>query len=113
MYHDPIVEEIHRIRQEYSQSFNHDLKALFADLQKQQAASGRKVVNLSRKHCLTIRWSEQSRDKSEDAKWVFPSTTLCIIRPHSPLSSIVRSFSVENTYYFKELNNAALAANSL
>lgn len=53
MYKDAIVEEIHRIREEYSQSFNHDLKALFADLQKQQAESGRKVVNLSRKHGLT------------------------------------------------------------
>ena len=113
MYHDPIVEEIHRIRQEYSQSFNHDLKALFADLQKQQAASGRKVVNLSRKHCLTTRWSEQSRVKVRMLSECFPLPPLCIIRPHSPLSSIVRSFSVENTYYFKKLNNVALAANSL
>jgi hypothetical protein len=48
MYQDPIVEEIYRIREEYSRSFNHDLKALFADLQKQQAESGRKIVNLSR-----------------------------------------------------------------
>lgn len=53
MYQDAIVEEIHRIREEYSRSFNHNLKALFADLQKQQAESGRKVVNLSRKHGLT------------------------------------------------------------
>jgi hypothetical protein len=49
MFQDEIVEEIHRIREEYSQSFNHDLKALFADLQKQQAESGREVVSLSRK----------------------------------------------------------------
>ncbi|MCT7958070.1 hypothetical protein NG795_22705 [Laspinema sp. D3] len=52
MYQDPIVEEIHRIREEYSRSFNHDLKALFADLQKQQAESVRKVVNLSRQRGL-------------------------------------------------------------
>ena len=49
MFHDEIVEEIHRIREQYSQSFNHDLKAIFADLQKQQAESGREVVSLSRK----------------------------------------------------------------
>ena len=49
MYHDAIVEEIHKIRQEYSRSFNHDLKALFKDLQKQQAASGQTVVDLSEK----------------------------------------------------------------
>ncbi len=57
MLQDEIVEEIHRIREEYSQSFNHDLKAIFADLQKQQAKSGREVVSLSRKHGLTTRWS--------------------------------------------------------
>ncbi|GAA6623535.1 hypothetical protein NUACC26_093600 [Scytonema sp. NUACC26] len=32
MFHDEIVEEIHRIREEYSRSFNHDLRAIFADL---------------------------------------------------------------------------------
>ena len=55
MYQDEIVEEIHRIREEYSRLFNHDLKAIFADLQKQQAESGRKVVDLSRKRSLTDR----------------------------------------------------------
>jgi len=68
MYQDAIVEEIHRIREEYSKSFNHDLKAIFADLQKQQAESGREVVSLSRKHGLTTRWSGRTRDLDEDAK---------------------------------------------
>jgi len=68
MYQDAIVEEIHRIREEYSRSFNHNLKALFADLQKQQAESGRKVVNLSGKRGLTTRWSGRLRDLGEDAK---------------------------------------------
>lgn len=68
MYQDAIVQEIHRIREEYSRSFNHNLKALFADLQKQQAESGRRVVNLSRKRGLTTRWSGRTRDLGEDAK---------------------------------------------
>lgn len=68
MYKDEIVEEIHRIREEYSRSFNHDLKAIFADLQKQQAESGREVVSLSRKRGLTTRWSRRTRDLGEDAK---------------------------------------------
>lgn len=68
MYQDTIVEEIHRIREEYSRKFNHDLKALFADLQKQQAESGRKVVNLSGKRGLTTRWSGRLRDTGDDAK---------------------------------------------
>ncbi len=68
MFQDEIVEEIHRIREEYSRSFNHDLKAIFADLQKQQAESGREVVSLSRKRGLTTRWSGRTRDIGEDAK---------------------------------------------
>ncbi|NEQ70378.1 MAG: hypothetical protein F6K21_33775 [Symploca sp. SIO2D2] len=47
MWQDEIVEEIHRIRQEYAESFNYDLDAIFKDLQKKEAESGRKVVNLA------------------------------------------------------------------
>ena len=68
MLQDEIVEEIHRIREEYSRSFNHDLKAIFADLQKQQAESGRAVVSLSRKRGLTRRWSGRAKDIGGDAK---------------------------------------------
>ncbi|MCD8489756.1 MAG: hypothetical protein LRZ84_24215 [Desertifilum sp.] len=66
MDQDAIVEEIYRIREEYSRSFNHDLKAIFADLQKQQAESGREFVSLSQKRGLTTRWSGQARDIGED-----------------------------------------------
>ncbi|MGB3495121.1 MAG: hypothetical protein WBA57_20500 [Elainellaceae cyanobacterium] len=68
MYQDAIVEEIHRIREEYSRKFDHNLKALFSDLQKQQAESGRKVVNLSGKRGLTTRWSGQLKGTGENAK---------------------------------------------
>jgi hypothetical protein len=44
------------------------LKAIFADLQKQQAESGREVVTLSRKHGLTKRWSGRARDIDSGAK---------------------------------------------
>ncbi|MGL5832502.1 MAG: hypothetical protein ACRC1Z_04620 [Waterburya sp.] len=68
MFQDEIVEEIHRIREEYSRSFNHNLKAIFADLQKQQAESGREVVSLSRNPGLTRRWSGRARELDEDTK---------------------------------------------
>jgi hypothetical protein len=68
MWTDEIVEEIHRIREEYAKSFNYDLDAIFADLRKKQAESGREVVNLSRKPGLTTRWSGRTRDLGEDAK---------------------------------------------
>jgi hypothetical protein len=61
MFQDEIVEEIHRIREEYSRSFNHDLKAIFADLQKQQTESRRDIVNLSRKPVLSKRGVAQPK----------------------------------------------------
>ena len=75
MFHDEIVEEIHRIREQYSQSFNHDLKAIFADLQKQQAESGREVVSLSRKQDIRTRWSERRRYLGDDAPDVIRHST--------------------------------------
>ncbi len=67
MWKDEIVEEIHRIREEYAKSFNYDLDAIFADLRKKQAESGREVVNLSRKPGLITRWSGRARELGEDA----------------------------------------------
>jgi hypothetical protein len=68
MWTDEIVEEIHRIREEYAKSFNYDLDAIFADLRKKEAESGKEVVNLSRKPGLTTRWSGRTRDLGEDTK---------------------------------------------
>jgi hypothetical protein len=68
MWKDEIVEEIHRIREEYVKSFNYDLNAIFADLRKKQEESGREVVTLSRKPGLTTRWSGRAREVGDEAK---------------------------------------------
>lgn len=68
MGHDEIVEEIHRIRDRYAQSFDYDLKAIFADLQRKQAESGRKVVSLPPKRSITSRWIGQERDINSNTK---------------------------------------------
>ena len=34
MWHDPIVEDIHKIREAYAAKFNHDIAAMVHDLQK-------------------------------------------------------------------------------
>jgi hypothetical protein len=57
MCKDEIVEQIHQIRDNYAKSFNYDLNAIFEDLRKKQAESGREVVTLSRKPGLKTRWS--------------------------------------------------------
>ena len=46
---DPIVEEIHKIREEYAAEFDYDIDAMFEDLSKKQAESQRKIVSFVKK----------------------------------------------------------------
>ncbi len=71
MWNDEIVEEIHQIREQYAKSFNYDLKAIFEDLRKKEAESGREVVTLSRQPGLKTRWS--GRDFDSKVKKTKPS----------------------------------------
>ena len=45
MWHDPIVEEIHKIREEYARQFNFDIDAICKDIQARQAKSDREAVS--------------------------------------------------------------------
>jgi len=49
MWNDPIVEEVRAVRTAHAQKFNNDLKAIAADLKKQQKKSKRQVVSLPSK----------------------------------------------------------------
>lgn len=51
-----------QVRQEYSRSFNHDSKAIFADLQKQQVESDTEFVNLSPKGDLKTSWRRKANN---------------------------------------------------
>ncbi|MFN6324201.1 MAG: hypothetical protein ACK4WN_01600 [Aphanizomenon sp.] len=51
------------------------MKAIFADLQKQQAESGREVVSLSRKQDTRTRWRGQGRHLGGDAPDVIRHST--------------------------------------
>ncbi len=44
-YEDPIVEEVHRIREAYSASMDHDLGKIVADIMSRQGKDGREVVS--------------------------------------------------------------------
>jgi hypothetical protein len=46
MWVDPIVEEIHKIREERAKCFNYDLKAMYDDLKETEKRCGFKVVAL-------------------------------------------------------------------
>jgi hypothetical protein len=41
---DPIVDEVRRVRDAYAARFNYDLRAIFADLKRQELESGRKFT---------------------------------------------------------------------
>jgi hypothetical protein len=44
MWEDPIVAEVHRIREQLAAKYNFDLGAFFADVRKRQAALGGRLV---------------------------------------------------------------------
>jgi hypothetical protein len=44
MWEDPIVEEVHRIREKLAAEHDFDVKAIFADLRKRQVSLGARLV---------------------------------------------------------------------
>jgi hypothetical protein len=46
MTHDPIVEEVRRLRQAYAAQFDFDLDAMVRDLKTLEEKSGRQIVRL-------------------------------------------------------------------
>jgi hypothetical protein len=44
MWEDPIVEEVHRIREKLAAEHGFDVKAIFADLRKRQVSLGGRLV---------------------------------------------------------------------
>lgn len=49
MPRDPIVEEVRAIRDAYAKQFDYDLEAIYRDLKKQEAKSGRQFMSLQPK----------------------------------------------------------------
>ena len=45
MWKDPIVEETRKLREQYASQFNHDIDAIFMDIQQRQAQSDKKLVS--------------------------------------------------------------------
>lgn len=46
MWEDPIVEEVRKVRDAHASTFNYNLRAIYSDLKKQEAESGRTYVKL-------------------------------------------------------------------
>ena len=54
MWKDPVVAELHRLRERHARQFGYDLRRMFQDLKKQQESCGRKIVSLPRKRSATM-----------------------------------------------------------
>ena len=52
MLEDPIIEELHRVREEIAAEFNYDLSAIVANLQQRQQAENRQVISLPPKRVV-------------------------------------------------------------
>jgi hypothetical protein len=48
MWEDPIVAEVHRIREQLAAKFNYDVAAIFADMRQRQEALGSRLVSRQR-----------------------------------------------------------------
>ena len=66
---DPIVEEIHRYREEHARRFNYDLRAMGEDLQRRQWESGHKIVgwDTKRKRMVVVKRPKAARGKTRAA----------------------------------------------
>jgi len=53
MWEDPIVAEVHRIREKLAAEYNFDVTAFFADLRKRQASLGGRLVPQKKRAELT------------------------------------------------------------
>ena len=49
MWKDPIVEETRKLREQYAAKFDHDIDAIYEDIQKRQARLSQKPVSLPRR----------------------------------------------------------------
>jgi hypothetical protein len=55
MYRNEILEEIHQHRNEYAQSFQYDLRAIFNDLKRKEFAHKDKLIKLRIKRQATAK----------------------------------------------------------
>lgn len=62
MISDPIVEEVRQIRDQHAARFNYDLKAIVADLRKQEKKARRKFVRLTPRKPILFPKQSLSKD---------------------------------------------------
>lgn len=54
MVKDEIVEEVHRIREEYAAKFDHDIDRIYEDIKRREAESNKELVSFPRRPPLYV-----------------------------------------------------------
>jgi hypothetical protein len=62
---DPIVEEVHKVRDAYAKKFNYDLDAICQHLQEKQRLSNKKVISLPPKRPRKVKLLENICNSKE------------------------------------------------
>ena len=70
MWEDPIVAEVHRIREQLAAEYGYDVNAIFADLMKRQTALGNRLVPVKKRAEPT---TEAERDRRSGSPGSAPS----------------------------------------
>jgi len=60
MWIDPLVEEIHQVRQAHAARFNYDLHAILNDFRQRQSQSGKTVVSFAKGRPQSSEFKETS-----------------------------------------------------
>jgi len=60
MWTDPIVEEVRRVRQEYAKRLNYDLRAIAAELRKQEQEHSERLVSFPAKSPHHVKGAQAS-----------------------------------------------------
>lgn len=81
MWEDPIVAEVHRIREQLAGQFNFDVKAMFADMRKRQTALGSRLVS---RYQSAEPAAEADRVRDAESGWPFVVRSGRILVEESP-----------------------------
>ncbi len=64
MWKDEVVEEVRKIRDEYAAKFNYDIDAIYKDIKRLEAESGREFVTFPPRKPMTSRAKKLVVDKA-------------------------------------------------
>lgn len=76
MWKDPIIEEIHKFREEYARQFNFDINAICKDIREKQSNSEHKIVSFPPRRPETKHMLPSRENYTEERAALFDHLTM-------------------------------------